>query len=275
MRTLATFANAHAGETLVVCGCGQSLNEFDQPKRFTTIGVNDIGRRFHPNYLVVVKPRDQFSGDRFSYVESSAAEILCTQLDLGLSRENIIRFSVGTHGGTDCSNPEVLHYTQNSPYVALCLAVHMGAKRIGLIGVDFTEHHFFAQTGTHSLAPQLQIIDEEYKRLYEAIKARGVEVFNLRRHSTLTAFPKKSLDDFAAGVSTATLDPVIPANPAREPELRENKIFFVNYKFLSCGEVFTDGLRHAATSLGLSFREAYWDDASLPAKVQEFKPHWL
>lgn len=262
MKTLCDFRNVHEGSTIVVCGCGESLNELTQPQRFITIGVNDVGRRFDPNYLVVVNPRDQFSGDRFKYVESSKASYLFTQLDLGLSRENVIRFNLGVHGGTDLTDANVLHYTQNSPYVALCLAVHMGAKRIGLIGVDFTDHHFFAPTGRHALTPQLNLIDEQYQRLYEAISARGVEVFNLSSTSRLTAFPRMSLPDFANSVSA--IQPVT-----------HKKLFFINYKFLSCGEVFTDGLRNAATSLGLSFQDAYWDDPLLPAKIQQFKPDWL
>ena len=277
MRALASFSNLHLGETIVVCGCGQSLNELEQPERFISVGVNDIGRRFHPDYLVVVNPPDQFTGDRFRYVENSAARFLFTQLDLGLSRENVVRFSLGTNGGTDYVDPNVLHYTQNSPYVALCLAAHMGAKRIGLIGVDFTDHHFFAATGTHSLTPQLSIIDEQYRRLHEALKLRGIEVFNLSCTSRLTAFPKLAIADFVLLATPVKRAPVEPtAQPvSAEPGSSEKKIFFVNYKFLSCGEVFTDGLRHAATSLGLSFREAYWDDANLPAKVEAFAPHWL
>ena len=125
MKTLADFHNIHAGSTIVVCGCGESLNELTEPQRFITIGVNDVGRKFQPNYLVVVNPRDQFSGDRFTFVENSEAEYLFTQLDLGLARENLVPFNLGTNGGTDLSDLNVLHYTQNSPYVALCLAVHM------------------------------------------------------------------------------------------------------------------------------------------------------
>jgi hypothetical protein len=275
MRTLASFGNIHQGQTIIVCGCGESLNELTQPERFITIGVNDVGRRFQPNYLVVVNPPNQFTGDRFSYVESSQAEYLFTQLNLGLSRENIVRFQLGAYGGTDFSNPDVLHHTQNSPYVALCLAVHLGAKRIGLIGVDFTENHFFAQTGTHSLTPQFSIIDEQYKRLGEAIKARGAEVFNLSRASRLTAFPKMSIEDFAAAAPAVTPQPIPPIEIEAESHLSKRKIFFINYKFLSCGAVFTDGLRHAAKSLGVPFQEAYWDDARLPAAVQEFKPDLL
>jgi hypothetical protein len=273
-RKLSSFHNLHQGETIVVCGCGESLNELTQPERFVTIGVNDVGRRFQPNYLVVVNPRNQFSGDRFSYVESSRAEYLFTQLNLGLSRGNIVKFRLGTYAGTGFSSPDVLHHTQNSPYVALCLAVHMGAKRIGLIGVDFTEHHFFAQTGAHSLTPQLSIIDEQYKRLGEAISARGVEIFNLSRGSRLTAFPKLSLHEFSSLEKSAPLQtPPTIELPKEQPAAK--RIFFVNYKFLSCGEVFTDGLRNAAKSLGIPFQEAYWDDDKLPAKVRDFKPDWL
>src|SRR5262249_48915380 len=153
------------------------------------IGVNDVGRLFQPTYLVVVNPRNQFSGDRFRYVEGSQAQYLFTQLDLGVAHPNIVKFRLGAHGGTDFSNPDMLNYTQNSPYVALCLAAHMGAKRIGLIGVDFTENHFFARTGVHPLTGQLKTIDEQYRRLGEALRARGMEVFNLSRTSRLSAFP--------------------------------------------------------------------------------------
>ncbi|HEX8559489.1 MAG TPA: glycosyltransferase [Pyrinomonadaceae bacterium] len=202
MRTLSSFRDAHRGESVVVCGCGESLNTLAAPERFVTVGVNDVGRRFQPRYLVVVNPRNQFTGDRFAFVERSQAEYVFTQLDLGLARGGVVRFRLGTYGGTGAgsgsANPEALDYTQNSPYVALCLAAHMGARRVGLIGVDFTDHHFFARTGRHSLAPQLDSIDAQYRRLGDALRARGVEVFNLSAASRLTAFPKISVEEFAA-----------------------------------------------------------------------------
>ncbi|HEY0174250.1 MAG TPA: galactosyltransferase-related protein, partial [Pyrinomonadaceae bacterium] len=198
MTTLGAFRNAHHGESVVVCGCGESLNALELPGRFVTVGVNDVGRRFTPRYLVVVNPRNQFTGDRFKYVEDSKAEFVFTQLDLGLKRGGVVRFRLGSYGGTNVSNPDALDYTQNSPYVALCLAAHMGARRVGLIGVDFTDHHFFARTGRHSLAPRLATIDAQYRRLGEALRARGIEVFNLSGASRLTAFPKMTVEAFAA-----------------------------------------------------------------------------
>lgn len=187
-KTLAGFRDFHAGETIVVCGCGASLNKFRNPERFITIGVNDVGRLFDPTYLVVLNPRRQFRGDRFRYVENSQAKAVFTQLDLGLSHPNVVRFRLGQRGGADFSNPNVLHYTRNSPYLALCLAVHMGARRIGLIGVDFTDDHFFAKTGRHPLSAEIQAIDNEYKQLNEACMRIEVEVVNLSPTSRLTAF---------------------------------------------------------------------------------------
>lgn len=196
MKTLASFQNIHQNETIVVCGCGESLNELEYPERFITIGVNDVGRKFQPNYLVVVNPRHQFSGDRFRYVETSRAEYLFTQLDLPVKHPNVVKFKLGQLGGTDFSNPNVLNYTNNSPYIALCLAIGMGAKRVGLIGVDFTDNHFFSKTGKHPLAPQFEKINEQYRRLAKAAKAFSVEIFNLSRRSRLTAFPKSSFSEF-------------------------------------------------------------------------------
>ena len=196
MQNLFSFKTIHFDETIIVCGCGESLNDLLYHERFITIGVNDVGRKFQPNYLVVVNPKNQFSGDRFKYVQNSKAEYLFTQLDLPVKHPNVVKFKLGTFGGTDFSNPNVLHYTNNSPYIALCLAILMGAKRIGLIGVDFTDHHFFAKSGKHPLAPQFDAINGQYEKLAEAAKAIGVEIFNLSKISRLTAFPKISIDEF-------------------------------------------------------------------------------
>src|SRR5262245_2414106 len=116
--TLAAFRDRHRGEPIIVCGCGESLRGFQPPIGLLTIGVNDVGRQFTPDYLVVVNPPSQFKAGRFEHVSSSNARFIFTQLDLGLRRDNVVRFQLGRRGGTDSDNPNVLHYTQNSPYVA-------------------------------------------------------------------------------------------------------------------------------------------------------------
>ena len=195
--SLSAFRNLHQGETIVVCGCGRSLNALPQRTGCITIGVNDVGRRFDPTYLVVVNPPGQFSGDRFRYVERSQARFLFTQRDdLGRVDPPLVKFRLGRVEGTDFNDPEVLHYAQNSPYVALCLAAHLGATRVGLIGVDFSEHHFFSQTGAHPLSRQLAAIDRQYAVLGQALRARGMTVVNLSAESRLAAFPKTELKAF-------------------------------------------------------------------------------
>ncbi len=87
-------------------------------------------RRFHPRRLVVVNPREQFKKERFKYIENSGAEYLFWRLDPGEVGPEVVEFRLGKRGGVDFSDPDVLHYTRNSPYVALCLAAHMGARRI-------------------------------------------------------------------------------------------------------------------------------------------------
>ena len=268
MNTLSRFQNIHKDKTIIICGCGESLKELQGPERFITIGVNDVGRQFDPTYLVVVNPRHQFKNDRFQYVETSRAQAVFTQLDLGVKHPQVVRFTLGKRNGTDISNPNTLPYTQNSPYVALCLAAHMGAKCIGLIGVDFTDHHFFAKTGRHPLNGQFAKIDAEYRALGEAFSKMGIEVLNLSSQSRLTAFNKIELDKFCNMNATSL-------NLKNDAQKITQRVFFVNYRFLSCGEVFTDGLAHAAADLGLVFESAYWDDTRLPEKIARFDPDLL
>ena len=265
---LTSFQDRHKNKDILVCGCGESLRDLTHPERFITIGVNDVGRLFHPDYLVVVNARRQFSGDRFRYVEQSQAKYLFTQLELGIAHPNIVKFKLGIYGGTNGSDSHVLHYTQNSPYVALCLAAHMGAKRIGLIGVDFSDNHFFGKTGRHALANQLPQIDEQYRKLRDALEKQGIEVFNLSAQSRLAAFPKMTLSEFASRSECNA-----PGTGKQEKsENSRHRIFFVHYRFLACGDVFATGLRHAAEELGIIHEHAFWDDPLLPQKVGTFEP---
>jgi len=202
-RALHEFRDAHQGESIVVCGCGPSLKELPDPQRHVTIGVNDVGRLFDPTYLVVVNPRNQFKADRFAFVERSKARFLFTQLDLGSVDPPVVRFKLGRFGGTDVGTGEVLHYAQNSPYVAVCLAAYMGARRIGVIGVDLTDGHFFAPTGRHALASRLREIDAQYGKLRVALEARGVELVNLSSISRLVSLPRAQGEERSAPMKTA------------------------------------------------------------------------
>lgn len=50
------------------------------------------------------------------------------------------------------------------------------------------------------------------------------------------------------------------------------KVFGVDYQFLSCGSVFTDGLAHAAADLGVDYAHACWDTPDLDSQIAAFVP---
>jgi|GEM_PF-3151906 len=228
---LRDFRRIHDGASIVVCGCGPSLLELPRPRELLTIGVNDVGRLFDPTYLVVLNPRQQFKGDRYAFVERSNAQVLFTQLELGAVRPPVVRFRLGQYGGVDAEADGALHYSQNSPYVAVRLAALMGARRIGLIGVDFTDDHFFAITGRHSLVGRLKEIDAQYGRLATALRRCGVELINLSSVSRLTALPRGRIDDagwyerLAATVRTpVSSEPAALPSPARIAQARSSSM---------------------------------------------------
>lgn len=227
------YKNIHKDETVIVCGCGHSLKTLKHPEKTITIGVNDVGRQFTPDYLVVLNPKNQFKGDRFKYVENSQAKALFTQLNLGVKHPNTVKFKLGKRGGTQITDLATLPFTRNSPYVALSLAMYMGAKRIGLIGVDFTQHHFFANSGKHTLSLSLKTINLEYQKLYKTAQSLGIEIVNLSQESRISAFPKSTLDDFYSHkiiTKLPKLNHKTPKeNPAIETESAEKPLNIVSY----------------------------------------------
>jgi glycosyltransferase involved in cell wall biosynthesis len=190
------YRDRHSGAKFVVCGCGGSLSGFEPPPGTVTIGVNDMGRAFDPDYLLVLNGPAQFSAERFRHIRDSGARAIFSHLDLGLAPGRVVRFRLGRMGGTDAPPPGRLHHARNSPYAAVHLAVLMGAARIGLIGVDFTDDHFFSATGPHALARSLPRIDAEYAALAGAMEARGILLANLSPISRITSLPRMPITAF-------------------------------------------------------------------------------
>jgi spore maturation protein CgeB len=50
------------------------------------------------------------------------------------------------------------------------------------------------------------------------------------------------------------------------------RVFGVDYQFLSCGDVFTEGLAHAAADLGLAYAHADWAAPDLSFQIETFAP---
>ena len=199
MLRLRDFHAIHYGEAMVVCGLGESINGLRDPGRFCTIGVNDIGRAFTPQYLFVMDAVRSFPAERFAYIRDSTARYIFTDHDLGLTRDNVVRFPIRASPRPRFDDRDALYLIgrpPTSPFLAVCLAAHMGAKAIGLIGVDFTNGHFFAPDGQHKLSGALTGIDARFHVLASALLGRGIKLFNLSDRSRICALPRVTPDEF-------------------------------------------------------------------------------
>lgn len=102
--------------------------------------------------------------------------------------------------------PDGLKNGRNGGYQAINLAVHLGARRILLLGYDMQrsrgkEHwHGDHPTRTHSPYTQFR---ESYTTIVQPLKDAGIEVINCSRETALHAFPEMPLEDALPTVSEA------------------------------------------------------------------------
>jgi hypothetical protein len=193
------YINKFNGETFIVAGCGSSINLYDDFSKYYVIGVNDIERILTPDFLVVVNDHRTFMRGRWDYVKNSLSPVIFSHLDDPgpINRSShLAKIKIGSRNTPNLDNLSVVDYTMNSPYMAIIIAYQLGAKKIGMVGVDFTQDHFFANTGSHKLSKHVNNIDKEYLVLKNLLEARGVKVANLSPISLLSSWPKMGLDQF-------------------------------------------------------------------------------
>ena len=197
-KSLVDFMGIHKGEKIVVCGCGTSLPDIlPYQNEFITIGVNDVPALFDPTYLLVTDHPNRFFGKRRDIVQHSGSRYLFTCTS-GWRHPSLVKFNLGTKELKSLDSSKVIDHFLNSPYVAVNLAYKMGAKHIGLIGVDFTDGHFYnPKDGPHPISPQphLNRVNTSYQILFDALAQRGVTFYNLSPISRLQ-LPKLTIEKF-------------------------------------------------------------------------------
>ena len=203
--TYRSLRGIHQGRNIIVAGLGNSATKLlDAPPDTIIIGVNDIGRLLTPDYNIVLNVKKSFNDDRWDYIENCRSKVILTHIeDLRempiKNTGSIVRIPLGSFGGFDIRLHDIrVDYTSNSPFVGIMVAHWLGARNVGLIGVDFTPNHFFGETGTHNLANRILRIDAEYERARMAFENDGVGLYNLSDESRLTKLPKMSMTDFLA-----------------------------------------------------------------------------
>lgn len=198
IKSLKDFMNIHPGEKIIVCGCGVSLEKLrNSYQEYITIGVNDVPAMFDPTYLLVTDHPGRFYGSRKELVQKSSARFLFTCVK-GWRHPNMVHFDLGSKELRNLESNSKIDHFLNSPYVAIGLAYKMGAKNIGLIGVDFTNGHFYNRTdGSHPLikANYLRRLNSAYQVMVAELAKRGTSLYNLSETSRIE-IPKISLEKF-------------------------------------------------------------------------------
>jgi hypothetical protein len=193
------YTGKYKGESFIIAGCGSSINSYRDFSDHYVIGVNDIERILTPDFLVVVNEIGTFMRGRWQYVDKTLSPVIFSHLDNPgpIERsENIVNIKLGERDSLNLDDLTKVDFTTNSPYMAAIIAYQMGASKIGIVGVDFTNHHFFSDTGTHRLSKNIVSIDSQYMKLRIELEKRGVKVANLSSISALEAWPKMDLETF-------------------------------------------------------------------------------
>lgn len=197
-RNLSSFDGCHEGEHIIVAGLGPSVEGLRDPGRYTTIGVNDIARHFTPTYLVSADPYKKFHGDRRRYVENSGAKYHFRYQPNASGEDVPFIWEYDQKGQKmiSCMRPKDAFFAKRlymylmTPFGALCLAARMGAKRIGMTGVDITRGHNM-EKHRRGIGIQLGWMCERMAQL-------GIEMVNLGGGNW-------------EGVPVATQDTMLPA----------------------------------------------------------------
>jgi hypothetical protein len=82
----------------------------------------------------------------------------------------------------------------NGVYQSINVAVHLGATRVLLLGVDMKGGHFFGHHPNNS-GPPFSMCLNRFETLVAPLKAAGVDVVNCTPGTALKAFPRVPLAD--------------------------------------------------------------------------------
>ena len=206
MDRLIDYQGRHQGEDCLVLGLGPSIRQIEDPRmldRYWTIGVNDIARIHHPDYLVLGNPPQMFGDGRWLFVKHchsnrifvahSAYTWNGVAKDFG-NDDRLVKMPVRS-GDPDFRNPHIIPCHMVSPYMAAGLAVHMGFKRIGVLGVDMRGSHFWKdKRESHSLEHQADHIGRWFVRLAKAAKQAGSSIVNCSEDSILKDAGMETID---------------------------------------------------------------------------------
>lgn len=196
--TAATVPRAWVGETAVIIAPGPSLTADDVAYcrgKARLIAVKDAIRLVpfadclygcDADFWVLHKGFPDFHGLKYSLDPGSAvvgAAILRNTGECGLELE-----------------PSGLRTGKNSTYQAINLAVHLGVRRIRLLGVDMghaphSPKYFYGDRPSGRRPSPYHAFILQFQTLVEPLAELDIEVLNCSRVTALTCFPRVPLHE--------------------------------------------------------------------------------
>lgn len=151
-------------DRICVLGLGETVKYYHGNS--VTIGVNDIYRHFHTDYLVCIDRPGRFNKERWEYIKNSKPKKMYSQLDDWKEVQGYEKIVIKPFSGL--LNWEAIGHSNNSPFVACIISYLLGFKEIVMYGVDFNTHN--------SLKSERHIarILKDYKLLYDRFQEEGI-----------------------------------------------------------------------------------------------------
>lgn len=153
-----------------VIGCGNSANFWDG--NGVSVGVNDSFKwGHHIEHLVVCNRPAMFSHDRAEIIKNSKPDHFYShKADWQEWFPEWHKLNLIPWYGTYHKNK--IYNSDTSPFIAICLAVKLGATEIVLWGVDFINHSKFKQG-----EPGTKREIETYIELIKELESIGIKFY--------------------------------------------------------------------------------------------------
>jgi hypothetical protein len=173
-----------------VLGLGPGIENYSNINDIASVGVNNIWDYYESEYVICIDKISAFSYDRFITIRDCkpVAFYTCWPEWTYVRKDyNLIELDnkqPGRGGLLDCldSNLPVYPFHVDSTFTAVCLAYRLikdipGPGKIVMFGCRFLGHH--------QLQNFIPLIQDSYKRLYNALFAQGVTLYNADRQGAL------------------------------------------------------------------------------------------
>ena len=159
-----------------ILGLGQSLDTF---KGGFTIGVNDVYRFVSTDIIVCIDHKQAFAKDRLAVIEKSTPSKFISHIPEWSTMPNFQLIKLTSKRPTKFELIELESYYahNNSTYVAVQVAAHLGYTDIVLHGVDFKGHSKLDNV-VPSILERFEFMNQVYNTL-------GIKLYVSSKYSRL------------------------------------------------------------------------------------------